>query len=229
MHCCCNVITMTTYIASKPAAPMLCALVCTMIIIGGTLASLEVQILIGHITSVDVESWRQQQKLFLSCEFFSQITFVFFSVLPGNPKITATQFLILSHFYFSRFSENIWDKHFQRLPFFFNYLLNYVILKLLNYTELHWKMSFVLVAEMQKKPHIQMLSCVQRKPVYTFFFPEKRGFEAFSYLAWHYCEQRDSVRQSLKAGVTGLKRETPLRMSKLHFGVRDYTWNQLGR
>lgn len=175
MHCCCNVITMTTYIASKPPAPMLCALVCTMIIIGGTLASLEVQILIGHITSVDVESWRQQQKLFLSCEFFSQITFVFFSVLPGNPKITATQFLILSHFYFSRFSENIWDKHFQRLPFFFNYLLNYVILKLLNYTELHWKMSFVLVAEMQKKPHIQMLSCVQRKPVYAFFFQKREA------------------------------------------------------
>lgn len=45
-------------------------------------------------------------------------------------------------------------------------------------------MSFVLVAEMQKKPHIQMLSCVQRKPVYAFFFfPEKRGFEAFSDLA----------------------------------------------
>lgn len=49
MHCC-NVITMTAYIASKPAAPMLCALVCTMIITGGTLASLEVQILIGHIS-----------------------------------------------------------------------------------------------------------------------------------------------------------------------------------
>lgn len=41
---------MTAYIASKPAAPMLCALVCTMIIIGGTLAALEVQFLIGHIS-----------------------------------------------------------------------------------------------------------------------------------------------------------------------------------
>lgn len=70
-----------------------------------------------------------------------------------------------------------------------------------------------------------------RESLFTpvFFFSEKRGFEAFSYLAWHYCEQRDSVRQSLKAGVTGLKRETPLRMSKLHFGVLDYTWNQLER
>lgn len=35
-------------------------------------------------------------------------------------------------------------------------------------------MYFVLVAEIQKKPHIQMLSCVQRKPVYAFFFFQKR-------------------------------------------------------
>lgn len=36
-------------------------------------------------------------------------------------------------------------------------------------------MSFVLVAEMQKKPHIQMLSCVQRKPVYAFFFQKREA------------------------------------------------------
>lgn len=173
MHCCCNVITMTTYIASKPAAPMLCALVCTMIIIGGTLASLEVQILIGHITSVDVESWRQQQKLFLSCEFFSQITFVFFSVLPGNPKITATQFLILSHFYFSRFSEIFEINIFNASP---SFSIIYWIMLFWNYwTTQNCTEKCLLCLWLKCKKSLIFRCCpVCRESLFTPFFFQKR-------------------------------------------------------
>lgn len=205
---------MTAYITSKPAASMLCALVCTTIIIGGTLASLEVQILIGHISGgsqtgsvfLDVELWRQQQKLFLSCDFW-----------------------ILSPFYFSRFSENSWDKHFHASPSFSAII--YLIMLLWNcWTTQNYSENCLLCLWLKCKKSLIFRCCpVCRESLFTPFFSEKRGFEAFSYLAWHYCEQRDSVRQSLKAGVTGLKQESPLRMSKLHFGVLDSTWNQLER
>lgn len=95
-----------------------------------------------------------------------------------------------------------------------------------NYTE---NCLLCLWLKYKKASYSDVVLCAEKACLRLFFFSEKRGFEAFSYLAWHYCEQRDSVRQSLKAGVTGLKRETPWRMSKLHFGVFDYTWNQLER